>query len=75
VDTEHSLAVDTVYAISDHKQMHAKAMDMVLADYVDPDAINALADVTESLWTLTFLVDGIEVSVDSRGDISCTDVN
>lgn len=64
-----SVASDIIEAIAEAKGVDPEAVDFVLHDYLDPEALSLLADHDNSIWMLTFNVPGHEVTVTSDGDI------
>jgi len=60
---------EVVVAIADAEGVEPTELDLRLADYVDPDAIEQLASKPGAEWTLTFSVPDHEVTVVDSGRV------
>lgn len=64
-----SLPSDIVRTIADAKGVKPNELDLVLADHINPDALNQLAKHENSAWTLTFELPEHEVTVMGQGGV------
>jgi len=60
---------DILEVIATEKGVEPTELDFILADYIDPDAIEQLAAHDRASWTLTFELPEHEVTVTSDGTI------
>ena len=63
------LTTPIVQSIADHKDVDPDELDVVLADYIDPDAVEQLARHSNSTWRLQFELPKHRVAVKSNGEI------
>ncbi|WP_436930004.1 HalOD1 output domain-containing protein [Halosimplex halobium] len=64
-----SLSTDIVDAVASARNSDPRELDFVLADHVDPDALEQLAEHPGGTWTFTFELPGHSVTVTSDGTI------
>jgi hypothetical protein len=64
-----SLTSSIIESIADHKGVHSSELDIVLADYIDPDAVEQLARHSDSSWRLQFELPKHSVTVRSDGGV------
>jgi N-acetylglucosamine kinase-like BadF-type ATPase len=60
-----NLAQEIIEAVADDKGVDPTELEFRLADYIDVDAVNQLADCQQSTWTLTFELPDQKVTVTS----------
>lgn len=58
-----------VRAIAREKKVGPTELEIVLQEYVDPDALRLLSEHENSEWTLTFSIDDYEVTVTHEGTV------
>jgi hypothetical protein len=63
------LSPEIVDAIASATNVEPGELDIVLANHIDPDALNLLAEHEYSTWTVTFELPDHEVTVTSEGGI------
>ena len=68
-----SLTSSVIESIADHKDVDSGEMDIVLADYIDPDAVEQLARHSNSNWRLQFELPKHSVTVKSDGGVLVDD--
>ncbi|WP_436911331.1 HalOD1 output domain-containing protein [Halosimplex marinum] len=66
---DNSLPTDIVEAVARARDSDPRELDFVLADHVDLDALEQLAEHPESTWTFTFELPDHSVTVTSAGAI------
>lgn len=62
-----NLTVKIIEAVADSKGVDPEELEIVLADYIDMDALNQLAKRSASTWTLRFELPEHSVTVTSDG--------
>lgn len=68
-----SLTSDIIDAVADSEGVKSDELDFVLADYIDPDALEQLANHGNSTWRLEFELPDHIVTVTSDGKIFVDD--
>ena len=68
-----SVISDIVDAVADSEGVKSDELDIVLADYIDPDALEQLANHGNSTWRLEFELPDHVVTVTSNGEIFVDD--
>ena len=58
-----------IESIADHKDVDPDELNIVLADYIDPDAVEQLARHSNSTWRLQFELPKHSVTVKSDGEV------
>ncbi|GAA0540550.1 HalOD1 output domain-containing protein [Halorubrum ejinorense] len=61
-----TVTTSIVESIADHKGIDSGELDIVLADYIEPDAVKQLARHSDNSWRLQFELSTHRVTV--RGD-------
>ena len=64
-----SLTSSIIESIADHKDIDPDELDIVLADHIDPDAVEQLARHSNSTWRLQFELPKHNVTVKSDGGV------
>lgn len=62
-----NLASEVIEAVADAKGIDPVELDIVLADYINPDALDQLAQHDSGTWTLSFELPEHNVTVTSDG--------
>ena len=65
-----SLSIAIVEAVADARGEDPTSASFVLADHVDPDALDALYDGPSEAWEFEFALEGHAVHVASEGIVS-----
>ena len=68
-----SLTADIIETIADRENVKPDDLDFVLADYIDPDAVQQLSGQGNSTWKLEFELPDHIVTVTSDGEIFVDD--
>lgn len=64
-----ALTSSIIESIADHNDVDPDELDFVLADYIDPDAVEQLARHSNSTWRLQFELQEHSVTVKSDGGV------
>lgn len=65
-----SPVVQIIDEVAEAKGTDSQDLDLVLADYIDPDALGLLAAHETSTWTLSFELPTYVVTVESDGTVA-----
>ena len=66
---DNALTPLIIESIADHKDVDPDELNIVLADYIDPDAVEQLARHSNSTWRLQFELPKHSVTVKSDGKL------
>ncbi len=66
---DSSIVVAVIEAIAHADNRDPSAVDFILADYIDPNVLEKLADMDEGVWEFTFRVSDHQVRLTHDGTI------
>lgn len=65
----NEVGIEVVECIAQHEGVDPLDLDFALEEYIDTDALEALAGKPHSEWSLRFTVNGHTVEIDSEAGI------